>query len=119
MSRILFAAARGARIQLQHFKDHPNYWEEAWFVRPNHHDKIDSDYVWRVHPDDSHLQYGPISTALREYADTGKTQYTLTAMLAMATLYHEKEYPFILASEWPHASMFALILAEALADEGL
>lgn len=109
MSRLLFAAARGARIE---FFSHDVWLEkELWEFLPAS--------VYRIHPDDSHLQYGPISTALREYADTGKTQYTLTAMLAMATLYHEKEYPFILASKWPHASMFALILAESLADEGL
>lgn len=116
MSRILFASARGARIQRQHFKDHPNYWEAAGIVRLGDHDKIDSDYVWRIHPDDAHLQYGPVSTALREYAATNEWPYTLTAMLAEAAFWHEKP---LHASEEPHASMFALILAESLADEGL
>lgn len=112
MSRLLFAAARGARIEMA-------YRDDPW-VKSNHAPTgLNMTYNYRIHPDDEHLQYGPISTALREYADTGKTQYTLTAMLAMAAYNHEKEYPFILASEWPHASMFALILAEALADEGL
>ena len=101
MSRLLFAAARGARIQ---------FFADIGL----------GEYNWQfINPDDEAMQYGPVSTALREFAETGKTQYTLTAMLAMAAYNHEKEYPFILASEWPHTSMFALILSEALADEGL
>jgi hypothetical protein len=111
MSRLLHAAARGARIQGNHTEVPVSL---LWIDNTVKH-----GMKYRIHPDDAHLQYGPISTALREYADTGKTQYTLTAMLAMAAYNHEKEYPFILASEWPHAAMFALILAEALADEGL
>lgn len=109
MSRLLFAAARKARIEEE--------WRNAW--EPADLNIICDAEFYRIHPEDAHLAYGPISTALREYADTGKTQYTLTAMLAMVAYNHEKEYPFILASEWGHASMFALILAEALADEGL
>jgi hypothetical protein len=111
MSRLLFAAARGARIQGNHTEVPVSL---LWIDNT-----VEHGMEYRIHPDDAHLAYGPISTALREYADTGKTQYTLTAMLAMAAYNHEKEYPFILASEWPHAAMFALILAEALADEGL
>ena len=114
MNRLLFAAARGARIEVKvPYDSGKHFWEESFKYSSMH------ESVLRIHTDDLHLQYGPISTALREYAETGKTQYTLTAMLAMAAYNHEKEYPFILASEWPHASMFALILAEALADEGL
>lgn len=114
MSRLLFAAARGARIQKTNVDGEWRPTLEAPLI-----DTSECAFSWRIHPDDLHLQYGPISTALREYAETGKTQYTLTAMLAMAAYNHEKEYPFILASEWPHAALFALILAEALADEGL
>jgi hypothetical protein len=111
MTRLLFAAARGARIQW-YSKPHTQWCASAVV-------SFDKRAPQRIHPEDEALQYGPVSTTLREFAATGKTQYTLTAMLAMAAYNHEKEYPFILASEWPHASLFALILAEALADEGL
>lgn len=75
--------------------------------------------VDRIHPDDEHLQYGPISSALREFAETGKEPYTVSGYAAMQIFRYECWYPFVLQSEWPHAQMFALILAEALADEGL
>jgi len=116
MSRLLFAAARGARVQRREFNERE--WWTAYDLDVNKGSAA-PDCVYRIHPDDLHLQYGPVSTALRTFAETGKTPYTLTAMLAMAAYNHEKEYPFILVSEWPQASMFALILAEALADKGL
>ena len=109
MSRLLFAAARGARIEGE--------WQDAW--EPADLNIICGAEFYRIHPDDAHLAYGPISTALREFAETGKTQYTLSALMAMTAYNHEKEYPFVLRSERRHASMFALILAEALAEEGL
>jgi hypothetical protein len=49
---------------------------------------------YRIHPADEHLQYGPISTALREMA-------------------------FDFWQGKPDYSWFFLILAEALADEGV
>ena len=118
MSRLLFAAARGARIEYGTYC-HSSADGYEWVEGEDLARMRKLPELYRIHPDDAHLAYGPISTALREYADTGKTQYTLTAMLAMVAYNHEKEYPFILASEWGHASMFALILAEGLADEGL
>ena len=69
-----------------------------------------------IHPDDAHFQYGPISTALREFAETGAEPYTLTGLMARGAYVYECEYR---TAEWPHAQMFALILAEALADEGM
>lgn len=111
MNRLLFAAARKARVQ--------------WFSPP--HDRwclstivnLQQPYDQRIHPDDAHLQYGPISTALRTFAETGKEPYTLSALMAMTAFEYEQDFLFVFASEWAHASMFALILAEALADEGL
>jgi len=113
VSRLLFAAARGARIQWQ---DSPGRW---W-------DTIDYDLGaftegrYRIHPDDVHMQYGPISTALRWEAEHFRDkhylmqQYTSAAIVANA-----------IGSDWdmPMADkdvvMYLLILAEALADEGL
>jgi hypothetical protein len=121
--RLLFAAARGARIQRQHFKDHPNYWEAAGIVRLGDHDKIDSDYAWRIHPDDAHLQYGPISTALHDKAidALAGTEFDWDVLPYMDVCPHipEGEYwDWCDASEL-HRSLFLLILAEALADTGL
>ena len=101
MSRLLFAAARGARIE---------------FV-------ITTISDWqRIHPDDAHLQYGPISTALRE--------------MAINDLWTSKCWEWILASSAadefndcydrydrhqcePDYPLFYLFLAEFLADEGM
>lgn len=107
-ARILHAAARGARIQWCNGKE----WEPSPVY-------LDDEFFYRIHPDDEHLQYGPISTALREFAEKGKEPYTLSGLLALKAFLHECQYPFVLSSEWPHAQMLALILAEALADEGM
>lgn len=115
MSRLLFAAARGARIETSY-----NAGETWRVVSGMVFDPVKSltKHLQRIHPDDAHLQYGPVSTALREYAATNEWPYTLTALMAEAAFGYEKWY-YLLESEWPHASTFALILAESLADEGL
>ena len=113
MSRLLFAAARGARIE----KPHRDHWVETKFVLTTIGD-------WqRIHPDDAHLQYGPISTALRGAAakdfsiyEEHHKVYTYAAF-EMADVYEaswNKKYEDEL-----HRSLFLLILAEALADSGL
>ena len=112
-NRLLFAAARGARIEIKY----NNGWEEDPCLTV--HGLQDPMWAYRIHPDDEHLQYGPISTELRVIAETGKEPCTLTGLMAMAAFKYEREYPFVLSAEWPHAEMFLLILAEALADEGL
>jgi hypothetical protein len=119
MIRLLFAAARGARIQRQHFKDNPNFWEAARIIRLGDHDKIDTDYVWRIHPDDEHLQYGPISSALREMAANPSYELAHSSEFGTwALLYKDWCDCRDLASE-RDVSLFLLILAEASADEGL
>ena len=110
MSRLLFAAARGARIDVWY----QCKWVSAIAVRT-----VDDLYNYRIHPDDAHLQYGPISTALREFAETGKELYALSGYAAVQMFKYECTYRFVLAADWPHAQMFALILAEFLADEGM
>ena len=88
--RQMFAAARGARIQI--------------FVSET-----------RIHPDDEHLQYGPISTLLREMALTGDCDgadipYIRTTLLTEEGYWKSTE---------DQQCVFCLILAEALADEGM
>ena len=62
MSRILFAAARGARIQVM--------YQRVWI--PLTHISLEPNaHAYHIHPEDAHLEYGPISTLLREMALTG------------------------------------------------
>ena len=90
-----FAAARGARLRI-------------------------FEYETRIHPDDEHLQYGPISTALREMAEdpalwTSKCWKWSVASSAAG------EFNVYLDA-WrcePDYPLFYLILAEFLADEGM
>ena len=109
MSRLLFAAARGARIEWQTVYG-------AWKVA----DDIDvtQSYPQRIHPDDAHLQYGPISTALREMAETCTHSSSWAGFLATSAA---NEYTMYFDSRQgePDYPLYYLILAEALADEGM
>lgn len=116
MSRLLFAAARGARIQK---------WGstiQKWFEVTDMF-LIDEDDGDRIHPDDSHLGYGPISTALRGKAgDTApKDRFGHDTLPYMdVSPYFDPDEFWVWAQEPElHRSLFLLILAEALADEGL
>ena len=106
MSRLLFAAARRARIE----DNALGRWTSSEFV---HLGKAIGHH--RIHPDDAHLAYGPISTALREMAEdyswnpSWEHRVAHAAADDFAVKFHgEPDYP-----------LFYLILAEALADEGL
>ena len=88
--RQMFAAARGARIQI--------------FV-----------FETRIHPDDEHLQYGPISTLLREMALTGDCDGADIPYIRITLLTEEGYWK----STEDQQCVFCLILAEALADEGM
>ena len=116
MSRLLCAAAHGARIERKHYS-FKSFWEEArlvWAREPK-----DCDYDYRIHPNDEHLQYGPVSTALREVAANPSAELTCTDEFGTwALLYSDWCKCRDLASE-RDVSLFLLILAEALADEGL
>ena len=113
MSRLLFAAARGARVQ--YMVGYPNRWETFKNVMPRR-----DQPECRIYPDDEHLQYGPISTALRkgaQYPWLGDGTYTLDIGQYWLTV-----SDWLLVDECKdelHRSLFLLILAEALADEGL
>ncbi len=111
MNQLLMAAARGARIELfgRDLK-----WHEANAAPLKRH-----TFPYRIHPDDEHLRFGPISSALREMAETGKDPYTLMGLLAKVVVNHERDFPLIFADEWDQNVLFLLILSEALAEEGL
>ncbi len=111
MSRLLHAAARGARIQ--RLMQHPHRWENYQAVAPLR--ETDGE---RIHPDDAHLAYGPISTALREMAENFKYDSSWEHFLANAAA---NEFTMLFDSRHgePDYPLFYLILAEALADEGM
>ena len=110
MSRLLHAAARGAKIQSR-WRDSLQWQTNNQFVF------IDTMRHYRIHPNDEHLQYGPISTALREMAEDYSwnpswEHYAAHAVEDRFGLFDrqhcETDYP-----------LFYLILAEFLADEGM
>jgi len=114
LSRLLFAAARGARIEP------PNAYEYTSVRAVN--GKVQSKTYWiardtesgYIHPEDEHLQYGPISTALRN--DALGLPLTGTWWFAQLALHNEGDLHTMSPTE---RSMFLLLVAEALADEGL
>ncbi len=122
MSRLLHAAARGAR--LQRLMQHPHRWENYQSVAPLRDSSED-----RIHPDDAHLQYGPISTELRKAAENiAERAYLqdLTGVYEQAAIEDYATYGE-LGYCWDNAmnatamqkQLFLLILAECLADEGM
>ena len=108
MSRLLHAAARKARIQ--RLMQCPHRWENYQLVAPLR--ASDED---RIHPDDAHLQYGPVSTALREIALTGDYE---DSTIPYFTFGIEREDNYWSSTE-DQRRVFCLILAEFLADEGM
>jgi hypothetical protein len=115
MSRLLHAAARGARIQT----NDRGGWLDAAYI-PTADYKGDD---FRIHPDDAHLQYGPISTAMREMAKQPKVLAHKVVNLPHFgfTIFVESENELreVLQCDTLTHSLFYLILAECLADEGM
>jgi hypothetical protein len=119
--RLDFAYARGARCQWR-FKDRHPADDGNWFtgapprvVRKGSWAEVKE---FRLHPDDEHLQYGPISSALRHEALTTCQSPTGPQSLGMHV------YPIVTYDEFYGAgsdvnSMHKLFMAELLADEGL
>ena len=105
MSRILFAAARGARIQVMYQR----VWIPAVAVR------TDDMYKYRIHPADAHLGYGPISTALLKLAEDDSWNPREERALALAVA---RQFQVYFGDE-PDYPLFYLFLAEFLADSGL
>lgn len=67
-----------------------------------------------IHPDDAHLQYGPISTELRNYA-LG-LPLTETCWFEKLLLYTDGDLHTLPPFD---RYIFFLLMAEALADEGM
>lgn len=107
MSRLLFAAARGARIQT----DYRDCWIAAAYIPAGDY----AEYYFRIHPDDEHRQYGPISTALRN--DALGLPLTETCWFRHLALHSDGDLNTIITPS--ERSIFLLLMAEALADEGL
>jgi len=105
MSRLLHAAARGARIDVFY----QCKWVSAIAVRT-----VDDLYNYRIHPDDAHLQYGPISTALRNHA-LG-LPLVETCWFSKLLLHTDGDLYTLSPND---RYVFFLLMAEALADEGL
>lgn len=128
MSRLLFAAARGARVQ---FYDAPrNLPDQRWRVIHMIQQGATNGWDYRIHPDDAHLQYGPISTELRKAAENIAEKAYLQDLLGHYGIAAIDDY--LSRSDefgycWDKAmnatamqkQLFLLILAEALAEEGL
>ena len=120
MSRLLHAAARGARVEA--------LYQRCWI--PCNTLTVPNRHTYRIHPDDAHLQYGPISTELRKAAENIAEKAYLQDLLGHYGIAAIDDY--LSRSDefgycWDKAmnatamqkQLFLLILAEALADEGL
>ena len=105
MSRLLFAAARGARIEAE--------CKGIWSGVAGIH--LVPKFNYRIHPDDAHLQYGPISTALLKLAEDDSWNPSEERSLAIAVA---RQFQVYFGDE-PDYPLFYLFLAEALADEGM
>jgi len=118
--RLLVAASRGARVQNKH-----SLPRQCW---------VDSNDVYldgfvhsqRIHPDDAHLQYGPIATQLRLMAASTQHEWDETSIRYMADQY---VYDFVTNITWEerctvaddrdHRPWQLLFAAELAADEGM
>jgi len=113
MTRLLHAAARGARVQ---FCLYENEWHTARDI------DVSKDERWhqRIHPEDEHLQYGPISACVRDAAMAEYFTYGGTYTVPYGSYWLSmKDAHDVDSADVLHRSLFLLILAEALADEGL
>ena len=110
MSRLLHAAARGAKIQYMYQIEKEKGWIPAVIVR------TDNIYKYRIHPTDVHLAYGPISTELREMAADDSWKPGSYRVLAVAAA---NEFQVYFGGSRENYPLFYLFLAEFLADEGM
>ena len=103
MSRLLHAAARGARIEAE--------WKGVWSGVAGIH--LVPKFNCRIHPDDAHLQYGPISTALREMAACNPCDLPPSWQLELAEAAANEFTEFFDSRQGePDYPLFYLILAE-------
>lgn len=113
MSRLLFAAARGARLQALD-------GNLGWILSSHAPLELsNAKRPYRIHPDDAHLEYGPISRALRDLAMQGMVMEITTDWEFVARYYFTSIAWEKVPNDIEHRSLFLLILAESLADSGL
>ncbi len=115
MSRLLHAAARGARIEYMQTEGLMQNWGWKLLYSPKFDLLLAFPDSYRIRPADAHLQYGPISTMLREVALTGDCE---NADVPYCRVEIEREDGYWESTE-EQRRVFCLILAEALADEGM
>ena len=114
LERMKFAWARSARIEAR--------WADikgAWIAYFPNDAKA---FEYRIHPDDEHLQYGPLSTALRLYAVWGcegvePEDPGYQAAVHAAQVLHGHYSSF--SRDPIEVRMHMLFFAEYLADQGL
>jgi hypothetical protein len=113
MSRLLFAAARGARIQK--WGSTIKKWFEVTDICLI--DEADGD---RTHPDDAHCQYGPISSGFRTLAKAPPTMVSGGGPIVQDYI-NKYKFSDEMYMNMPDAdqSLFLLLISEVLADEGL
>ena len=112
MSRLLHAAARGAKMQTK-WVDSGDSWQTTGQLV-----LVDDMRYYRIHPEDVHLQYGPVSTALREMAEDVVWRGDWASFLAGSIANEFTEHSYRAQCE-PDDQLFYLFLAEFLADEGM
>lgn len=122
IQRLKFAAARGARIEVACLQPEEQWmrsiaeqeqlpWEEADCPAWN------NQFVYRIHPDDAHLEYGPLSTAIQQIAVKWPQPSNRYHRMALQTVViWLGQEPIADPEDW---MMKCLVLAEYLADEGL
>jgi hypothetical protein len=117
MSRLLFAAARGARIEWQTLS---GKWHPAVSLTDVRSEGGQDAY--RIHPDYAHLAYGPISTDIHDMDsdDLHNDDMPHLALASACVCGIDGTW----SRDWRKQSVgdratAMLILAEALADEGL
>lgn len=121
--RLKFAWARGARLETWRpygtFERREAHWSDlgGWASSTSHMEHCQH----RVHPDDAHLEYGPISSAMRdraiydEMSDEAAAGYLLVKDCVPRGIISLEE----MDTAQTIMGMFALFAAEYLADEGL
>ena len=114
-SRLLFAAARGARIEVRYYLG--GAWKPSDYIRVRNHRS--SNHVRRINPADEHLQYGPVSSQLRREAENPPEFLGDIADSACMHIWTGCLAKCYGETDNLHKSIFLLLLAEDLADIGL